>query len=74
MPPLMFGTMILFMLIGFPVAFSLAAVGLFFGLVGIATGHFDPAFLQAPGIPFLRHHFQRPAAVDPVLHLHGRHP
>ena len=42
--------MILFLLIGFPVAFSLAAVGLFFGMLGIATGHFDPTFLQA--LPF----------------------
>src|ERR687894_1051292 len=50
MPPLMFGGMILFMLLGFPVAFSLAAVGLFFGILGIATGHFDPNFLQA--LPF----------------------
>lgn len=49
-PPTMFGTMIVFMLLGFPVAFSLAAVGLFFGLIGIYTGHFDPAFLQA--LPF----------------------
>ncbi|MBN9583072.1 MAG: TRAP transporter large permease subunit [Afipia sp.] len=49
-PPLMFGTMILFMVIGFPVAFSLAAVGLFFGVLGIETGHFDPSFLQA--LPF----------------------
>jgi tripartite ATP-independent transporter DctM subunit len=47
MPPIMFGTMILFMLIGFPVAFSLAAVGLFFGIVGIHTGHFDAVLLQA---------------------------
>jgi tripartite ATP-independent transporter DctM subunit len=47
MPPLMFGGMILFMLIGFPVAFSLAAVGLFFGFLGIVTGHFDVSFLQA---------------------------
>ncbi|HEY8566428.1 MAG TPA: TRAP transporter large permease subunit [Beijerinckiaceae bacterium] len=46
-PPLMFGGMILFMLIGFPVAFSLAAVGLFFGILGIRTGHFSPDFLQA---------------------------
>lgn len=50
MPPLMFGGMIFFMLLGFPVAFSLAAVGLFFGGVGIATGHFLPDFLQA--LPF----------------------
>ena len=28
MPPLMFGCMIVFLLIGFPVAFSLAAVGI----------------------------------------------
>jgi tripartite ATP-independent transporter DctM subunit len=42
--------MILFMVIGFPVAFSLAAVGLFFGILGINTGHFDPSFLQA--LPF----------------------
>ena len=50
MPPLMFGGMILFLLIGFPVAFSLAAVGLLFGLLGVATGHFEPNFLQA--LPF----------------------
>ncbi|SFM23249.1 TRAP transporter, DctM subunit [Bradyrhizobium sp. NFR13] len=49
-PPLMFGTMICFMVFGFPVAFSLAAVGLFFGILGIFTGHFDPSFLQA--LPF----------------------
>jgi len=47
MAPLMFGGMIVFMLIGFPVAFSLAAVGLFFGFIGIELGYFQPAFLQA---------------------------
>ncbi len=47
MPPVMFAGMVLFMLIGFPVAFSLAAVGLFFGVIGIFTGHFTPEFLQA---------------------------
>lgn len=47
LPPLMFVGMICFMLIGFPVAFSLAAVGLFFGFIGIATGHFELSFLQA---------------------------
>jgi len=50
MPPLMFGGMIIVLLIGFPVAFSLSAVGLLFGLAGIATGHFSPDFLQA--LPF----------------------
>src|SRR5215204_3609700 len=47
LPPLMFGGMIVFMLIGFPVAFSLAAVGLFFGVMGIWIGHFEPNFLHA---------------------------
>ena len=46
-PPIMFGTMILFMLVGFPVAFSLAAVGLFFGVIGVHTGHFDASLMQA---------------------------
>ncbi len=46
-PPAMFLGMVIFMLYGFPVAFSLASVGLFFGVIGIATGHFSEAFLQA---------------------------
>jgi tripartite ATP-independent transporter DctM subunit len=50
MPPLMFGGMIVFMLLGFPVAFSLAAAGLFFGILGIVSGHFDPIFLG--NLPF----------------------
>ena len=49
-PPLMFIGMVIFMLYGFPVAFSLAAVGLFFGVVGIMTGHFTEAFLE--NLPF----------------------
>lgn len=47
MPPLMFGALILFFLIGFPVAFSLIALGLSFGVLGILTGHFEEVFLQA---------------------------
>jgi tripartite ATP-independent transporter DctM subunit len=49
MAPLMFGGLIVFMLIGYPVAFSLSAVGLMFGLVGIHEGFFQPVFLQALG-------------------------
>ena len=53
MPPLMFGGLILFMLIGYPVAFSLGAVGLFFGFISIELGFFDLNFLQAiPGRVF----------------------
>jgi tripartite ATP-independent transporter DctM subunit len=45
MPPLMFGGLVLFLLIGFPVAFSLAATGLFFGFVSIELGFFTNAYL-----------------------------
>ena len=47
MAPLMFGGLILFLLIGYPAAFSLAAVGLFFSFIGIELGFFQPTFLQA---------------------------
>ena len=53
MPPLMFGGLVLAMLIGFPVAFTLAAVGLCFGFLSIHLGFFDMNFLQAiPGRVF----------------------
>jgi tripartite ATP-independent transporter DctM subunit len=45
MPPLMFGGLVLFLLLGFPVTFSLSAVGLFFGFVSIELGFFTPAYL-----------------------------
>ena len=47
MPPLMFAGLIVFMLIGFPVAFSLMAAGLFFSAIAIGEGYFGVAFLQA---------------------------
>src|SRR3982075_4543177 len=50
MPPLMFGGLVLAMLIGYPVAFTLAAVGFSFGFLSIHLGFFDFVFLQAiPG-------------------------
>ena len=50
MPPLMFGGLIIIMLIGYPVAFSLAALGLIFGALCIYLGFFNFGFLQAiPG-------------------------
>ncbi|MDW8315888.1 MAG: TRAP transporter large permease subunit, partial [Rhodovarius sp.] len=45
MPPLMFGGLILFLLLGFPAAFSLCALGLFFGFLAIELGFFTEAFL-----------------------------
>ena len=47
MAPVMFITLVIFLLSGFPVAFSLAANGLFFGLVGIEVGLLKPELLQA---------------------------
>src|SRR4030095_3667725 len=50
MPPLMFGSLIVLMRIGYPVAFSLSALGLIFGFVSIYHGFFGFSFLQAiPG-------------------------
>ena len=37
MAPLMFGGLIVFLLIGYPAAFSLGAVGLFFSVIGICV-------------------------------------
>src|SRR6185295_6515950 len=45
MAPLMFAGLIVFVLIGYPVAFSLAAVGLGFGVIAIEAGYF-PAILM----------------------------
>src|SRR5499425_1965451 len=47
MPPLMFGGLVLAMLIGYPVAFSLAALGISFGFLSIYLGFFDLNFLHA---------------------------
>jgi tripartite ATP-independent transporter DctM subunit len=46
-PFLMFFTVCLVLMAGYPVAFSLAGTALLFALVGAATGYFDMAFLQA---------------------------
>src|SRR2546423_1377746 len=47
MAPIMFMALVVFLLLGYPVAFSLAAVGLIFGFIGIEVGLFRPDFLQA---------------------------
>jgi len=44
-PPVMFAGLVLVMLLGFPVAFSLAALGLACALFAIAQGWFAPVFL-----------------------------
>ncbi len=47
MAPLMFAALVGFLLMGFPVAFALAANGLFFGFIGIELGLLTPALAQA---------------------------
>jgi TRAP-type mannitol/chloroaromatic compound transport system permease large subunit len=47
MAPIMFLALVVFLLLGYPVAFSLAANGLLFAFVGIELGLFRPDFLQA---------------------------
>ena len=47
MAPIMFASLVLFLLLGYPAAFSLGAVGLLFGFIGIELGQFAPNFLQA---------------------------
>lgn len=45
--PIMFMGLMVFLLMGFPVAFSLGACGLFFGFVGVELGVLPQALLQA---------------------------
>jgi tripartite ATP-independent transporter DctM subunit len=45
MAPIMFGALVFVMLIGFPVAFSLSALGLVAGFVSIEMGFFPPQFM-----------------------------
>ena len=47
MAPVMFASLIFFLLLGYPVAFALAANGLAFALLGIELGLFQENFLQA---------------------------
>jgi len=47
MAPLMFVSLVVLLLLGYPVAFALAANGLLFAIVGIQAGFFDFILLQA---------------------------
>ncbi len=47
LPPMMFVALIIVMLLGFPVAFSLGFVGIVFGFIGIWLGLLDFSLLQA---------------------------
>ena len=45
--PLLFAGLLIMLLTGFPVAFSLAATGLLFGFIGMEAGLFNPTLFQA---------------------------
>jgi TRAP-type mannitol/chloroaromatic compound transport system permease large subunit len=47
MAPIMFASLVIFLLIGFPVTFSLAANGVLFGLIGISLGLLQPSLFSA---------------------------
>src|SRR5213076_614797 len=47
MAPIMFASLVVVLLLGYPAAFSLGAVGLIYAFVGIGLGQFQPDFLQA---------------------------
>ena len=47
MAPIIFISLVFFLLLGFPVAFALGANGIIFGWIGIELGLFHPAFFQA---------------------------
>jgi tripartite ATP-independent transporter DctM subunit len=47
MAPVMFASLVVFLLVGFPVAFSLGACGLFYALVGIELGLMPASLMQA---------------------------
>ncbi len=47
MAPIMFGALVVFLLLGYPVAFALAANGIIFGLIGIELGLLQPSLFQA---------------------------
>jgi len=45
--PIMFAALVVFLLLGYPVAFALAANGIIFGMLGIELGLLQPALFQA---------------------------
>jgi tripartite ATP-independent transporter DctM subunit len=47
MAPLMFAALVVFLLLGYPVAFALGAIGLSFGILGVELGLLHPALFQA---------------------------
>jgi len=73
MAPLMFLALVVLLLLGYPVAFALAANGLLFAIIGIQAGFFDFVLLQA--LPNGCSAFCRTRHCWPFRsHLHGPDP
>ncbi len=81
MAPIMFASLVVFLLLGYPVAFSLAANGLIFFAIGVWLAPYVREHDHA-GLAAALHHaaaivggdVERHAAGHPLLHLHGHHP
>ncbi len=78
MAPIMFVSLIVFLLIGYPVAFSLAANGLVFFVIGVelaplSSGNItlDLATALRHARTLLGHPVERDVAGHSLLHLHG---
>lgn len=71
MAPAMMACLVVVLLAGFPVAFSLAAVGGLFGVLGIVTGHFNATFLLAMPLRLLGTFYNDNLLAIPLLVFMG---
>ncbi len=74
MAPLMFAGLVIFLLIGYPAAFSLAAVRIVLRPDWHRAWPHQARFSRQPDLSALRHHLERSPARDPVLHVDGSDP
>jgi len=73
MAPLMFAGLALFLLLGYPVAFSLAANGLLFAFIGFELGMLQPELLQGVSELIKRVAVLRGLIPDPHAAKSGSH-
>jgi TRAP-type mannitol/chloroaromatic compound transport system permease large subunit len=71
MAPIMFGGLIVFLLFGYPVAFSLAACGLFFGFARHRTRPVARVPAAGAAAAHLRHHAERHLLAIPFFTFMG---
>ena len=71
MAPIMFASLVVFLLLGYPAAFSLGAVGLIYRLRRHRARRIPPGLPAGAAGARLRRDEQRHPARDPVLYVHG---